>query len=774
MLALHIILAGVSTFWLGRAHGLRTGGAIAAGIAFAFSSLMVRRAAEFHFITTLAWLPLLLLCAKYTLDAPDWRIRLRYAAASACLFALAVLGGFTHILPHIALAVGVYGLLYRYLQFKEEGAPADGKPWMLLREDAVALVVIFGLGAILAGALIYPLTELAQYTARQKGDEVGQYSNISGQPVLKTLQDLIIYPGAQYEAEAVRGSGIIALLLAAMAFSHRKWRVTLLFFLLFYVFFDCSMGSPWPVARIFAILSPFAMSANSRAYDVALLPISIMAGIGVDALSDRMSEKWSTFARSVVLLALGALILLPFDRWLSAGVLQHCQEAAKLKLVFYIPMLALLYMGVCGTVGAPRAAQIGLPLLMFLEILAWNAHFVPRMLGGAWRLPSAQGLAVASIPQDNVRVADPEQINSLFSLRNIINGYDPLHLAKARSVISGVGRGQAYYRAVRNWECTEDTQRGNLLMKRPFWLSRQWASEKLPGKEDLFPSATTVFLDSEPNPSIPKVEAAQLPHSGVSTNAQVQEIAPPGLLNAAIPPPGRRIQIPYQLPTQVGARPVGPAGCVHSVFQITYTSTYGATLKTVFAAKEGGRKELGKMYRLPNTRGQSVVVELPVPDIAAGALLLSIETKERQGTFSLQQIRVLSDRDDEDGCIRIVERRLNSVEVELSNLAAPRVLTYLDAAYPGWHAYVDGQETPILTADEAFKAVAVPEGTHRVLFEYRPVRIYAGLGISTSGLVLLAAILWWSRERNRQTIQTALEPSPVEEGSRKSKKGHRS
>ena len=43
-------------------------------------------------------------------------------------------------------------------------------------------------------------------------------------------------------------------------------------------------------------------------------------------------------------------------------------------------------------------------------------------------------------------------------------------------------------------------------------------------------------------------------------------------------------------------------------------------------------------------------------------------------------------------------------------------LVYLDAFHPGWHAYVNGTETPIVKANTAFKAVRVPPGTNRVEF----------------------------------------------------------
>ena len=48
------------------------------------------------------------------------------------------------------------------------------------------------------------------------------------------------------------------------------------------------------------------------------------------------------------------------------------------------------------------------------------------------------------------------------------------------------------------------------------------------------------------------------------------------------------------------------------------------------------------------------------------------------------------------------------------------ILFISDIWYPGWHAYVDSKEVPILKADYTFRGVAVPSGTHQVRFTYMP------------------------------------------------------
>jgi uncharacterized membrane protein YfhO len=55
---------------------------------------------------------------------------------------------------------------------------------------------------------------------------------------------------------------------------------------------------------------------------------------------------------------------------------------------------------------------------------------------------------------------------------------------------------------------------------------------------------------------------------------------------------------------------------------------------------------------------------------------------------------------------------------------------------------VDGRPAPILSADGYLRAVALPAGSHRVVFRYRPVSFYAGAALSLLALGTLLAILY--------------------------------
>lgn len=78
------------------------------------------------------------------------------------------------------------------------------------------------------------------------------------------------------------------------------------------------------------------------------------------------------------------------------------------------------------------------------------------------------------------------------------------------------------------------------------------------------------------------------------------------------------------------------------------------------------------------------------------------------------------------------------VQVEV---AAPRDgwVVLLDRWAPGWTAQVDGRPVPLLRANDLFRAVRVPAGRCRVVFEYENRLFRWGLGASAAGLAATVA-----------------------------------
>ncbi len=72
---------------------------------------------------------------------------------------------------------------------------------------------------------------------------------------------------------------------------------------------------------------------------------------------------------------------------------------------------------------------------------------------------------------------------------------------------------------------------------------------------------------------------------------------------------------------------------------------------------------------------------------------------------------------------------------------APAYLVFAETWYPGWSATVNGARVPLLRANLAFQAVAVPAGESEVVFRYRINHFAAGAGVSALALLLALALL---------------------------------
>ena len=83
----------------------------------------------------------------------------------------------------------------------------------------------------------------------------------------------------------------------------------------------------------------------------------------------------------------------------------------------------------------------------------------------------------------------------------------------------------------------------------------------------------------------------------------------------------------------------------------------------------------------------------------------------------------------------------------LANLEKPGWLVLRDNWFPGWKAEVDGAPARILHADCAFRAVALPAGSHRVVFHYRPGSLYWGIGVSLVALAVAGGIAFRRKRR---------------------------
>jgi hypothetical protein len=89
------------------------------------------------------------------------------------------------------------------------------------------------------------------------------------------------------------------------------------------------------------------------------------------------------------------------------------------------------------------------------------------------------------------------------------------------------------------------------------------------------------------------------------------------------------------------------------------------------------------------------------------------------------------------GRAEIVSYAANAISVRTTS-SSDALLILSDTYYPGWRAFVDGQEVPLVRGDLLFRVVPVDPGEHAVELRFEPASVRWGLLIS--GLALLCAL----------------------------------
>ena len=89
------------------------------------------------------------------------------------------------------------------------------------------------------------------------------------------------------------------------------------------------------------------------------------------------------------------------------------------------------------------------------------------------------------------------------------------------------------------------------------------------------------------------------------------------------------------------------------------------------------------------------------------------------------------------GEVRVLRYRAREVEVE-TDAAAPAFLVTSEVYYPGWRAWVDQTEQPLVLTNGAFRGLPVPAGRHRIRMRFAPRILWYGLGLSVLGWGLAA------------------------------------
>jgi hypothetical protein len=107
--------------------------------------------------------------------------------------------------------------------------------------------------------------------------------------------------------------------------------------------------------------------------------------------------------------------------------------------------------------------------------------------------------------------------------------------------------------------------------------------------------------------------------------------------------------------------------------------------------------------------------------------------------------------------VRVLEYGAQQFTLETDAPAAAFLVTS-ETAYPGWHAWVDGQtgqaRAPLMT-NAAFRGLPVPAGKHVVKMRFDPEILWRSAWVTLAACGALVLAVWFGDNRHTQGSWTS-------------------
>ena len=724
LLVLHVIWAGLGAFFLAQSYGLSVGAATVSGLAFMFSPYSMIYFTDYYvYAMTLTWAAWILWAVRRTLYAGNRLQRLWNGTWAVMFFSISTLGGFPQLSLYTGIMVALFVVLDTVLHFPCSVRLRDIRNAFRALGLRIFFLSLLAVSVAIASAvLLLPEMEMGWLGARTIAGGLNMPNWPQNLEPFHLIKCLVVFPGNTWGPEGCRAAGIGSLLAVIAALSHRRRRDVLVFLALYLLMTDCTLGPPYPLGGLLRKLDFMNITVSPwRAGDFSILALGLVAGFGIDAAGRMPRTVWRRLLRTVVLFVAALGISFVAYHWLSNVPRLLFTPSI---VVWVLPAITCVLLVVFTWWNAPRLGRIAVAILVGCEMVAWGAQVLPNAVNRHHIAdnPDTVGFGQENhLTRSNYRYAHLRPNRQMWFLDHAVNGYNPLFLGATSQVLCSPADDRGYFRRIhlRYKAVTEDNLHGTLLAKRCFWLARQWVSGNLPPKNEAFPPTTTVFLpEVSPGTHLPVAEVApdRVPKIPVSESTVHEDLGNGETLSGRVMQQGakRTLQFPDIQPH-----------FMHTALCIRYQATARKVVSASCMDETGAYRGL-KSNEALITSGEANTFYVPLPDCETCAVTLAWPgTSDRE--FQPIEAYLLKDTADENAHIFINNRTPNTVEVTLKDLPESRMLVFVDSWYPGWHARLDGNEVPILKANDAFKAIMVPAGTHDVTFAFRPALFYIGL-----------------------------------------------
>jgi len=707
-IVLHVALAGLFMYLLGRVLGMSTSACMLAAIAYMFSGYIISRAHFISIVSAAPWLPLLMASTEGILKTKDIRavgnshFRDRpwgWTSLLAVGTAMLLLAGHMQLAFYSLLAICVYAIF--------KAAPIKGD--IGVGYLAVIKLLFFGLsmaaGIALAGVQLIPAAELSLHSVRSSGAEYDfalTYSLWPWQIAGAVFPTLMGHPAAGgYWGpgnfwENAMYIGAVPLLLALIGAIKGRDRVRMFLVALAVASVILSLGYYTPIYPwVFNHLPGFGLfQAPSRLLFLYTFAAAILCGFGLDAVKEHVPKyllRLGVAGGFAVLAMAGALALVgrgigPISLWTAFHI-------AVTGLIFSISCILLLKYGDRDW----NKAAIPLTALVFVELFIYGEGLNPTTSVELYRSPSSGIAKYLEEDRGLHRVYTSEEMH----LKKFFDSFgfkdwgttDWKELAKVRDQLppdlsSAYGVFESY-----NYD--------PLRLRRASRLMAAAEEAGLPLQLTMVMNVKYLLNDGEAQSFLASSDRQSLP-SGISE--------PRPFLPRAFVAPNARI-----------------VDGEEEALDILLSDEWNPSLEVIVEV------------------GQGRHAGLPLHDDVNPSLEVIVE-RGAAGPYTVGSAADVS-------AVYITSHTPNRVDIDVESDGGLLVLS--DTHYPGWRAYIDGEEKQVLVANYNFRAVALDRGRHSVIFTYESDSFKAGLSLSVLGIIVLVAMtVLWTRGRNNRRCST--------------------
>lgn len=735
MLYFHVLLAALGTYALGRSFGLSRPGAFTAAIAFTFSAAFTQRIfGHLLVVMVVSWLPCCFLCLRAGLRAATMKAAVPAGIGLGVTYSMAILAG----TPQMTLAVGFALLVYWVLErvfdaiaaYRESG-PATHLAQRLgldLRFGALSVLLAAGFSAPMA----VPAFQFFADTPRgvQSGDA---FEDTKGDETFLIPEIVAAYNGGG-NYEGVKTLSAVGLIIAFVGLLSPQRRTVAFLAIFAILLFDASLERSLFMLRALLFVSPFPISSPGRGMMVAVLPVAILAGFGVDSLR-MLALRTRGRAIGAILVAVLALLI----SVLIARRLGDFTPAMSWVVLVYPIMIAGVLIAAIQGIGF-RVLPALVVCLLLAEALHWRGAYV-RLLSNGEGFFFTEAPGAPSTPpvfwQGLSRDVWKKPNRPVYHLEAQINGFDAMPLSGVIPMMMPGDETNPFWRAaLPEWIATQ-TDRAYLLLKRGFWLHDHYVDGEIPPPNVAFPPTTTVYLEDPGEIQVSRTRANEVSRRPYSENHSRINLIDQSYVFTPANRPTEEDPLLWKNNQSLSE--------LHKVLALDIRSDCRARL-TIYATNGVESDDFWHLaiFTLKPSGQLLTRYNVPLPDSETITLAIAVDFLDDTGTVEITRGELIVDQGDERDHIHVLSRTGNAVEVEVRDLPGPRILSCIDFMYPGWRAYVDGERVEILKAFTYFKAVEVPAGTHRVRFEFRPYILYYGFALWLAALIACIGLIRWA------------------------------